>query len=62
MENILSVGKLDSRMNTAEEQISELKDSANEVTIKHLGGIHLCKKREKLRIRILVGISEGEKE
>lgn len=62
MENILSVGKLDSRMNTAEEQISELKDSANEVTIKHLGAIHLCKKREKLRIRILVGISEGEKE
>ena len=47
MENTLSMGKLDSRMNTAEEQISELKDSANEVTMKHLGGVHLCKKKVK---------------
>ena len=34
---MLSMGKLVSRMNTAREQISELKDSANELSQKAFG-------------------------
>lgn len=49
-------------MNTAEERISELKDSVSEPSWKAIGRDNsLEEKRVKLRIRIAVGVSGGGK-
>lgn len=63
MKNVLSMDKLGNRMNAAKEQISSLKESVNGLSQKVFKrDKSLEENREKLRIRILVGVSEAERE
>lgn len=62
MKNTLSIGKLRSRMNRAKEQISELKDSIKELSQKAFGRDKSLEEKRKVSIRILGGVSDGEKE
>lgn len=63
MKNVLSVGKLGSRMNAAKEQINELEDTVDELSQEVFRRDKSSEeKREKLIIGIPGGVSEEERE